>query len=452
MPNDEPATTCFPLTFRCSVSYNTGTVNVLLIEINPFAPASPPISLGYIAAFLKSKGFQVKILTLGEDTSVSTAGLKDIITNFQPALVGLSAYQRTMLYIMGLARLIKSINSNIKIAIGGPQATFMPSAGFAQMHDIDYISRSSGEVTLLCIACAIEKETPFSDLSGVSYKDPDGVIRDTDDIEGFTDLDCYPSPYLNDVFDYSRMGEAIMLTSRGCPHHCKYCYTPYAFKHKVTFHSIDRVIEEIKWIRKKGVRRLWFADPNISYKWTRFQNLLDRILTDGLESEIWLQTRADLVNPELMKKMRLAGVRTIAFGLESASERVLPRLDKHLSIEKVAEAIRLAQSEDIEVELFTIFGLPNETFEDAVKTLEFVKKNKVKIMGNTNSQQMQIYFGTHMARHYEDYNILPLNTRRPAYLSIGCQYETDYMSTKEITKVQDMWRAHSLDRGRRIVS
>ncbi len=427
-------------------------MNVLLIEINPFAPASPPISLGYIASFLKSKGFTVKILTLGEDTSVSRASLHQFVSSFQPALVGLTAYQRTMLYVIGLARFIKSVNTNIKIAIGGPQATFMPSAAFAGLPEIDYICRSSGEVTLLGIARAIENGTPFSDLSGVSYKNAGGAVYDTAELEGLTDLDHYPSPYLDNVFDYSCMREAIMLTSRGCPHHCIYCYTPHAFKHKVSFHSVDRVIEEIRWIRKKGVRRLWFADPNISFKPARLIGLLDRILTEGLETEMWLQTRADLVNPEVMKKMKRAGVSTIAFGLESASERVLARLGKHISVQTVAEAISLAQSEDIEVELFTIFGLPYETFEDALKTLEFVKKNNVKIMGNTNSQQMQIYFGTHMAQHYENYNIHPLNTRRPAYLSIGCQYETDHMVYSDIQKIQALWRAHSRDRGRRIVS
>jgi len=427
-------------------------VNVLLIEINPFVPASPPISLGYIASFLKSKGFTVKILTLGEDTSVSRASLYQLVSRFRPALVGLSAYQRTMLYVIGLARFIKSVESNIKIAIGGPQATFMPSAAFSELPEIDYICRSSGEVTLLGIARAIENGTPFSDLLGVSYKNANGAVYDTAELDGLTDLDHYPSPYLDNVFDYSCIREAIMLTSRGCPHHCIYCYTPHAFKHKVSFHSIERVTEEIKWIRKNGVRRLWFADPNISFKPSRLIELLDRMLTEGLETEMWLQTRADLVNAEVMKKMKRAGVSTIAFGLESASERVLARLDKHVSIQQVAEAIRLAQSEDIEVELFTIFGLPYETFEDALKTLEFVKKNNVKIMGNTNSQQMQIYFGTHMARDYENYNIRPLNTRRPAYLSIGCQYETDHMAYSDIQKIQALWRAHSLDRGRRIVS
>ncbi len=427
-------------------------MNVLLIEINPFVQETTPVSLGYIASFLKSKGFCVKILSIGQNTSLSHSAFQEIIHSFKPALVGFSAYQRIMLYITGLAKFIKSIDNNIKIAIGGPQATFMPSSAFAELPDVDYICRSPGELTLLGIARAIENGTPFLNFSGASYKDDNNAVFDTPELEGYTDLDRYPSAYLSDVFDYSRMREAIMLTSRGCPHHCIYCYTPNAFKHKISFHSVERVVEEIRWIRKKGVNRFWFADPNISYRPSRLIEILDNILKESLEPEIWLQTRADLVTPELLKKMKRAGVRTIAFGLESASERVLSRLGKNITTEKVADAIRLAQNHDLEVELFTIYGLPYETFEDAMKTLEFVKKNKVKIMGNTNSQQLQIYFGTHMARHYEDYNIRPLNNNRPAYLSIGSHYETDHMGRRELHKIQQMWQANSLDGGKRIVS
>ncbi|MCK4467459.1 MAG: cobalamin-dependent protein, partial [Desulfobacterales bacterium] len=195
-------------------------MNVLLIEINPFAPASTPISSGYIASFLKSKGFNARVLALGENTYISRTNLCEIVSRFNPALIGLSVYQRTMLYVIGLARLIKSVDKDIKIAIGGPQATFMPSAAFFELHDIDYISRSSGEETLLRVARAIKNGTPFSNLLGVSYKDASGEVFDTPGLDAEADLDLYPSPYLDDTFDYSRMSEAIMLTSRGCPHDC----------------------------------------------------------------------------------------------------------------------------------------------------------------------------------------------------------------------------------------
>jgi anaerobic magnesium-protoporphyrin IX monomethyl ester cyclase len=427
-------------------------VNVLLIEINPFAAASTPISLGYIASYLKYQGFSVRVLALGLDTPFSPNRLRDLLSRFRPALVGLSAYQRTMLYVLGLARFIKFMDNGIKVAIGGPQATFMPSEALNDMPHIDYICRSSGEVTLLNVAQAVEKGTPFQDLLGVSYRDAQGVVHDTGGLGGVADLDLYPSPYLDGTLDLSPTREAIMLTSRGCPYRCIYCYTPRAFNHRIRFHSIDRVMEEIRWITGQGVKRLWFADPNISFKPSRIEELLDRIIKEDLETEMWLQTRADLVNPGLMRTMKRAGVSTIAFGLESGSPRVMAKLCKEVSIEKVAEAIRLAQNEEIEVELFTMFGLPYETFEDARETLEFVKRNHVKIMGNTNSQQMQIYFGTDMERDHAGYSIRPLNKARPSYLSIGCQYKTDYMSYEEIQKVQDLWRAHSLDGGKRVVS
>jgi len=73
-------------------------------------------------------------------------------------------------------------------------------------------------------------------------------------------------------------------------------------------------------------------------------------------------------------------------------------------------------------------------------------------MGNTNSQQMQIYFGTHIAEHYRDYNMRPSNNSRPAYLSIGSQYETSYMCSNEMHEMQKLWKINSLDGGKRIVS
>ncbi|MFV9646034.1 MAG: B12-binding domain-containing radical SAM protein, partial [Desulfobacterales bacterium] len=189
-------------------------MNVLLIEINPFAPALTPISSGYIASFLKSKGFNARVLALGENTNISRTNLCEIVSRFNPALIGLSAYQRTMLDVIGLARLIKSIDKDIMIAMGGPQATFMPSAAFSELPDIDYICRSSGEETLLRVARAVKNGTPFSHLLGVSYKDASGEVFDTDGFDALADLDLYPSPYLDDTFDYSSMSEAIMLTSR----------------------------------------------------------------------------------------------------------------------------------------------------------------------------------------------------------------------------------------------
>ncbi|MDY6856394.1 MAG: radical SAM protein [Thermodesulfobacteriota bacterium] len=428
-------------------------MNILLFEINPFIPPAVPISLAYIGAFLKEKGFKVKILNIGENTPFSLHILHSIINDFKPRLVGFSTYQRNILYVIGIAKLIKSFDSNIKIAIGGPQATFMPSSALESIRFIDYICRDEGEIALLNIAEAIRSESENNIIPGSSCRDNDHLFCDGDEIVPFKELDRYPSPYLQDgLIDFSNTEEAIMLTSRGCPYGCIFCYTPNAFKRKVRFHSIERVIEEIEWVYKKGIKRFWFADPSFSINIERVDRLMEEIIQKGIHIQIWLETRVDLIDDELLKKMKHAGVYLIAYGLESASENVLKHLKKDLSLDDMERAIRLTKKNEIDVELFTQYGLPNETFADAMKTLQFLKDNDVKIRGNSNSQQMQLYFGTEVLNSQQKYGIQPLEKAAPLYISIGKQYETKYLSFKEIKKIRSIWEKESLDGAKRRVS
>ncbi len=76
----------------------------------------------------------------------------------------------------------------------------------------------------------------------------------------------------------------------------------------------------------------------------------------------------------------------------------------------------------------------------------------MKIRGNTNSQQMQLYFGTKVQEHYEEYEIRPLRSSYPSYLSFGTEYETAWMSKEEIQKIRKEWREASIDGGKRVVS
>jgi radical SAM superfamily enzyme YgiQ (UPF0313 family) len=269
----------------------------------------------------------------------------------------------------------------------------------------------------------------------------------------YRNLDEYPSPYLTDgLIDFLKTEEAIMLTSRGCPYQCIFCYTPNACKRKVRFHSIERVVEEMAWVSQKGLRKFWFADPSFSIDMERVDQLLDRILQKRVKGEIWLETRADLIDKALLKKMKAAGVTQVAYGLESASEKVLSFLKKKISLSHVRKAVKLTQEQGLDVELFTQYGLPNETFAEAIMTLQFLKDNNVPIRGNSNSQQTQIYFGTELFDHHAQYGIRPLEKSFPPYLSIGDQYETSCLSAADLQKIKAAWQKESLDGAKRKVS
>jgi anaerobic magnesium-protoporphyrin IX monomethyl ester cyclase len=427
-------------------------MNVLLVEMNPYVPRSTPISLGYIGAYLKLLGHNVRIMNLGSDSRLSPGSLRMEIENFKPALVGFSSYQRNISFIRSMASFIKGINPSIYIAIGGPQAQFMPSCALTKLRSIDFICRSEGELAMAEIVNAIENGREMDGIPGVTVYLGGEDWKDGQELKSKDDLDLLPSPYLSGILDPLALNESIILTSRGCPFGCIFCFTPKAFGRKIRFHSIERVIEEMDWIWKKGGRNLWLADPSFSYDRRRTEILIEHILKRGLNFQIWLETRADLITSDLLQKMKRAGVYLIAYGLESASERVLSGLKKGISLEEVKEAVRLTREQGIGVELFTQYGFPGETIQDAFMTLQFVKEVGVEIKGNTNSQQMQIYFGTDVCENYKEYGIIPIRSEYPPYLSIGTEYETEWMSREEIKMVREAWKRASLDGGRRLVS
>ena len=427
-------------------------MKLLLVECNPFQPEHTPISLGYLASFAMSRGAETRLVNLGSQTRFSPGGFRRLLERFRPTYVGFSAYQRNIFLVEGLASLCKQILPGCKTLIGGPQATFLPTSALAELPAIDCVCRAEGEAAIAALLARWHEGADTTPIPGWSGRGADGAFWDGPSLEPAADLDDYPSPYLEGVLDIRHQEEAILLASRGCPYRCAFCYTPQAFGKKIRYHSLERVLEEIRWIHAQGVRRFWFADPSFTFHADRVHALLDALLRENLGVQMWMETRVDLVDRELLQQMKRAGAHTIAYGLESASPRVLRAIRKPIDLEQVQRAIRLSQEAGLDVELFSQYGLPHETLEDARSTLDFVIRNGVRIRGNTNAQQMQIYFGTEIEREGERFGIRPLDETRPAYLSVGSRYASDGMSAEEMDQVGRRWKAHSEDGGKHIVS
>lgn len=426
-------------------------MRVLLMEVNPYVPPSLPISLGYLAAVLRQEGHRVWIRNIGESTSLSLRSFYGMVLDIKPQLVGMAAYQRNMLVLRGLCRAIKQVDRSIRIILGGPQATFMPSEALAALPQVDFLCRGEGEVVIREVVRAMESGAVGAPVRGTTTRLGHDHWEDGPEVDAPQDLDDYPSPFLEGVLELEELEEAILLTSRGCPYGCLFCYTPRASGRKVRYHSVDRVLEEMNWLNSRGIGRFWLADPSFSFERKRTQELLEGIIRRGIRGRLWLETRADLVDGDLLDLMARAGVGLVAYGLESASERVLQGLGKSLSLDSIQEAVRMTQSRGMEVELFSQYGLPGERTEDAIQTLEFVR-SLVPIRGNTNAQQMRLYFGAPYTEDPERYGIHPLDQERPPYISVGARYQTDWMSVEEIHRVRDLWKSASLDGGKRMVS
>ena len=428
-------------------------MRVLLIDFSPFGPAVTPISLGNLGAVVKQLGHEVRVLSLGSTSVFSPRGMASYLADYSPAVVGFGTYQRNLLHVRALAQLVKQVLPGAVVVLGGPQATFLPNEALAVMPEVDYVSRGEGELTIQgVVAAAAEGGDAREVVPGATLRSADGECVDGPALELPADLDGYASPWLCGVLDPADLDESIMLTSRGCCNSCSFCYTPRAFGRRIRSQSVERVLEDITRVCQAGSGRLWFADPNFSYNERRVVAILEGILQRDLRPQMWIETRADMLDAPLVALLERAGVHTVALGLESASDNVYPALDKDISPDAIGQAARTLLGQGIETELFSQYALPGESRADALGTLAFVKECGVPIQGNTNAQQMQLYFGSGLQDDLGNNGIRPLRDDLPPYLSIGSEFETDWMSAHEIRQVKEAWRAESLDGGKRVVS
>ncbi len=400
---------------------------------------SIPISMGYILAGLKARGSDGIILDDLRDRPLTLKNLEKWIRRISPKVIGFTAYQSTMNRIRFLSRYIKSRHRTIHVVLGGPQIFAMPSGALEELADVDVLVRGEGELVMRQMAEALDAGEDIEKVEGITCR-CNGRIVDTGTGPTPEDnLDAYPSPYLSNVLNLEGKNTAILLSSRGCRHACRFCITPSMCGGKIRYHSIERVLDEMEMLAGSGIERFWFADPNFTDDRERTYKLLEEKNRRGISTPFWCQTRTDLVDPPLLKKLKWAGADTIAFGLESGSPGVLKKANKGIELEQLRKNIETAQSLGMETELFSIFGLPGESVEDARRTMEFVRSNGIPIQSNSGSQQMQVYFGSVYDKNPQLFGIKPLPGYKPNYLSIGDQYETVEMSKAQIASVRNLW-------------
>lgn len=425
-------------------------MNVLFVNINLLSDKKStntvPLVCGYIVAYLNANGHNGYIIDDLRDLPLPLKTLEKYLNQLQPRIICFSAYHYQMDRIRYFARFIKQCSPEIVVVLGGPQIVFMPAQALEDLDDVDIIcNRGEGEAVLLEIANSLASGAGFRHIEGIAYKE-NGEITDNPAPKCFVpDLDIYPSPYMNDVINLSGKTMATLLTSRGCEHVCNFCATPFFYHKKIQFHSIGRVLDEMEYLTKKGMNRFWIADPNFTAYRERTDKLMEEKIKRGIKTPFWCQTRVDLVDEELLDLMKKAGLDTIGFGLESGSDEVLHKMHKDVTVEHFHRMVIYAQSIGLEVELFSMYGQPNETVEDAKKTLDIVRKYKITIYANSHAQQLQLYFGSMYAKSPERFGLKIDNTYRPNYLSAWFDYETDKLNKKDLTKIQALWSLYNAE-------
>ncbi|NES84266.1 MAG: radical SAM protein, partial [Moorea sp. SIO2B7] len=171
-------------------------------------------------------------------------------------------------------------------------------------------------------------------------------------------------------FPFERKSKfASILTDFGCAYSCSFCpISTLGFK----LRSVSDVMEEIKLLKSLGVRELFFRDQTFGVNKKRTLELCEAL--KALKMSWTCFTRVDVLNEDIIKPMQEAGCHTIMFGIESADEELLEQYEKNTKQSQMLEAIALCKKYSIETVGTFILGLPGDTKESTLKTLEFAKK------------------------------------------------------------------------------
>jgi anaerobic magnesium-protoporphyrin IX monomethyl ester cyclase len=335
----------------------------------------PRAGLGYVAEALKVAGMDCNVLDMS--LGYEYADIVKRIETFKPRLIGFTFMTLGYRNLYSLINKIKESFPNIAIAAGGPHISTLKEKVLAECPGLDYGLILEGEKSTveLCSGGNIE------DIKGLIYRQGPGIktnpfgdfITDLDNLS-FPKYECFEL----DKYPVKQIG---ILTSRGCPYDCIYCPVIEAIGKKFRHRSARNVVAEVEYWYKRGYRELLILDDNFTLLRKRTVEICDLLKAgsfEGLSLKCPNGIRADKVDYELLKSMRSVGFDMLAFGVESASNKVLKCIKKGEGIEVIEQRIKEACSLGFDVDLFFIIGSPGETAQDINMSFDLALRYPVR--------------------------------------------------------------------------
>ncbi len=395
----------------------------------------PPLGLLFVAASLEKAGFKVELLD-NYLLRKSNSDLKKLVKKLNPAVVGITCSSASYPVCVASAKVIKEVLPHCKIVVGGWHPSYVPESMF-QHPEIDYVIMGEGERAMVELSTCITKnlgEKTISQIPGLAFrkkqqiiKNPQEFISDLDEIpflaRHLLTLDLYERkiPFLN-VAPVDTMNIV-----RGCPFNCAFCETRRLWGPGCRAFSPRRVVDEIEYMANNfGTKGLYFLGDNFTINKKRTIELCEEIRTSKKEIEWVCDTRADMISQDLLRTMKNAGCKTIWFGVESGSPKILEKINKGITIEQNIQAFKLCKKEGIQTACSFMIGIPGETLNDIDMSYKFAKKL------NPDWVQFNIYIAYPGSTLYDEVMEKGLFDRQQGFLKFVKTDEFDFDLMKQI--------------------
>lgn len=164
---------------------------------------------------------------------------------------------------------------------------------------------------------------------------------------------------------------ATVLGDYGCAWRCNFCImSQIGFK----IRSIDSVLAELRYLKQLGVKEIYWDDQTFGANKKRADELLNRMIDEKLDFGWVCFSRGDVVNVCSIDLWKRAGCHTIMFGVESGVQEILNAQKKDITKDQLRQAFVLCKKKGIRRVGTFILGLPQDTYESCLETIQFAKE------------------------------------------------------------------------------
>ena len=329
--------------------------------------------------------------------------VKTFLQEYKPEIIGVTA---TTPQAPDAYKLLDWANANFPNSLtlmGGIHASVLPEEA---VKHADCVVKGEGEKAIVeIIEKRMSQKSVPKIIEGVPLENLDDIPRPAFDL-----IDM--KKYLSEPPSFPGLKEPVvtMVTSRGCPYKCPFCWNS-ARTFKVRYFSAQRIVDEILYFRKNyKVNTVWFADDEFLINNKRLAELA--ALVNKYHISDWLrwgcQARANTIDLNTLELAKSIGCVTISVGFESGCARTLDFLKcGTTTIADHERALKLAREAGVTMGGSFIFGTPGETFEEMRETLDWCENEKDLMWYGFNT--LIPYPGTTVWRICQDKKLLPRN-------------------------------------------
>lgn len=347
----------------------------------------PATGILLIGSLLKKRGYQVVIIDAAVDEQYQDKVLRRI--SDKTLFIGFSVMTSQIMMAYKLAQMIKGRHPRVRIVFGGMHPTLFPE----QTVNNDYIDIAvinEGTRTVMEILDYIKGTIKIGDLKGISYRDPGGkvIVNPPQEYDDISEIPYFDFDLLEDVSVYidalsvydrelnihkdKKIKLMPILTGLGCCYRCAFCIN-VILKRKYRVHSAESIVQEIQRLQSKyGANAFLFLDEDFCINKKRLADFIRLVKEKRLvfSGRIW--ARVSYFKQESFKKMipdlEKIGIRSIAMGAESGSQRMLDYLCKDIKQDDILIAARELSGLDITSRFSFMVGLEGEKREETIAT------------------------------------------------------------------------------------